>query len=41
MKTNANRRWVVATWEQEDLCEKEDGNNSNKNTNLKTRMGVV
>jgi hypothetical protein len=28
MKTNAKRRWVVAAWEQEDLCEKEDGNNS-------------
>jgi hypothetical protein len=28
MKTNAKRRWVVATWEQENLREKEDGNNS-------------
>jgi hypothetical protein len=28
MKTNAKRRWVVATWEQDKLCEKEDGNNS-------------
>jgi hypothetical protein len=28
MKTNAKRRWVVVVWEQEDLHEKEDGNNS-------------